>query len=108
MTSALLAPADEVAIEAATRRQFLTLLGTSGLLTACASGPAASPTGPTTRTVRHAFGTTEVPTAPQRIIAALGQQELELLLALGTWAPPRCRSRRSGSSRSTPTLCRAR
>ena len=32
------------------------------------SGPAASNTGPTTRTVEHALGTSEVPAAPRRIV----------------------------------------
>jgi iron complex transport system substrate-binding protein len=66
----------------ATRREFLAVLGAAGLLTACSSGPAGAP-APTTRTVTHPLGTTEVPVAPTRVVALDRRAALPHLLALG-------------------------
>ncbi|GAA5133838.1 ABC transporter substrate-binding protein [Pseudonocardia adelaidensis] len=65
----------------ATRREFLAILATSGLLTACAT--ADQPTAPATRTVRHPLGTTEVPLTPTRVVALDRRAALPHLLALG-------------------------
>jgi iron complex transport system substrate-binding protein len=58
------------AVDDATRRQFLTLLGATGLLAGCAapSSPADAAPGPPTRTVTDDAGrSVEVPAAPQRV-----------------------------------------
>ena len=70
---------------AATRRQFLTLMAAAGLLTACgddddAATPAATPTK-STRTVDGAYGPVDIPTDPQRIFGDL--MTVDYLTALG-------------------------
>ena len=68
MTTTVLAP--PVTADA-TRRRFLAMLAAAGLLGACAddNGEESAPP-PQTRSVEHFFGTTPVPVAPQRIVAA--------------------------------------
>ncbi|MGH3616061.1 MAG: iron-siderophore ABC transporter substrate-binding protein [Pseudonocardia sp.] len=69
------------------RRQFLTVLAAIGLLTACGSNSTGS-TGVDTSagdfplTVRHAFGSTVIPAAPQRVVT-VGYSEQDPVLALG-------------------------
>jgi iron complex transport system substrate-binding protein len=67
----------------ATRREFLALVGAAGLLSACSAGPANGPAAPTTRTVQHPLGTTEVPLAPTRVVALDRRAALPHLLAIG-------------------------
>ncbi len=78
MTTTLLTPParlwtpDDLEIfDAATRREFIALLGAAGLLAACGEGgeggEGAADTD--TRTIEHALGTTEVPVDPQEIVA---------------------------------------
>lgn len=66
---------------AATRRQFLALLGVTGLLAGCSTQPAA-PAAPATRTVVHPLGTTQVPAAPSRVVALDRRSTLPHLVAL--------------------------
>lgn len=68
----------------ATRRRYLTLLATAGLLTACTS-PGADPAAMSpaqTRTVDHTAGSTEVPMHPLRV-AVLDNTIAAGLVALG-------------------------
>ncbi|HXV94249.1 MAG TPA: ABC transporter substrate-binding protein [Pseudonocardia sp.] len=69
------------------RREFLALLGAAGLLAGCAgtgAAPAAAPaTEPATREFTHAFGTSSIPAAPQRIVTTTDQNALLPLLELG-------------------------
>lgn len=65
----------------ATRREFLAVLAASGLLPACTTTD--RPTAPSTRTVQHPLGTTEVPVAPTRVVALDRRAALPHLLALG-------------------------
>jgi iron complex transport system substrate-binding protein len=72
--------------DAATRRQFLTLIVAAGLLSGCADDadeatPASTPTSSTSRTVEGAYGPIEIPTDPQRIFADL--MTVDYLTALG-------------------------
>ncbi|WP_019876725.1 ABC transporter substrate-binding protein [Sporichthya polymorpha] len=73
--------------DAATRRQFLSLIAAAGFLAACAdddddAGPSASSTPTATRrTVDGAYGPVEIPTDPQRIFADL--MTVDYLTALG-------------------------
>ncbi|WP_300017612.1 ABC transporter substrate-binding protein [Pseudonocardia sp.] len=56
----------------ATRRRFLQLIATAGLVAGCAgNGPPAPPTpaGPATRTVTTPRGPVEIPTEPARVVA---------------------------------------
>lgn len=78
-------------IEDATRRQFITGVGAAALaaafLAACGEedDPTNTPTGTpeaTTRTVDHAFGTTEIPANPQRVIVT-DNNALPYVLELG-------------------------
>lgn len=82
MTATLDCPAPLV--DDATRRKFL-IGGASlaALLAGCATSdpPAAAP-APEPRTITHAFGATEVPTTPQRIVT-LGFVDQDAVLALG-------------------------
>ncbi|HYH32274.1 MAG TPA: ABC transporter substrate-binding protein [Pseudonocardia sp.] len=66
----------------ATRREFLALLATAGLLTACSTGTTSGPDAGT-RTIQHPLGTTEVPVAPARVVALDRRAALPHLLALG-------------------------
>ena len=66
-----------------TRRGFLALMGAAGLLSACSAGPATGPAAPTTRTVQHPLGTTEVPLAPTRVVALDRRAALPHLLTIG-------------------------
>lgn len=70
-------------VDDATRRQFLAILGAAGLLGACSGGSTPVAPGPSTRTVTHPLGTTEVPTAPSRIVVLDRRGTLPHLLALG-------------------------
>jgi iron complex transport system substrate-binding protein len=65
----------------ATRREFLAILAAAGLLPACTT--ADRPAAPATRTVQHPLGTTEVPLAPERVVALDRRAALPHLLALG-------------------------
>ncbi|GAA4812119.1 ABC transporter substrate-binding protein [Nocardioides caeni] len=73
-------------VDEATRRQFLGIIAAAGLLTACGddrdSKGSSGSSGSSTRTVDDVFGTVEVPTDPQRVVA-MEQQVLGNLLALG-------------------------
>lgn len=67
-----------------TRRDFLAASG--GLLLLLAAPGCWGTDGETSggsRTVRHAMGESDVPTAPERIVALTGQMDLDALLALG-------------------------
>lgn len=70
-------------VDDATRRQFFGLLAAAGLLTACGSGTASTSTAPDTREFTHAFGTSTIPTSPQRIVCTTDQNALLPLLELG-------------------------
>src|SRR5688500_707068 len=67
----------------ATRREFLAMLAAAGLLPACSTDAASEPAAPSTRTVEHPLGTTEVPLAPTRVVALDRRAALPHLLALG-------------------------
>jgi iron complex transport system substrate-binding protein len=67
----------------ATRREFLAILAAAGLLPACSTDAASAPAAPSTRTVQHPLGTTEVPLAPTRVVALDRRAALPHLLALG-------------------------
>ncbi len=86
MSTALLEP-DEIVVDDATRREFLTMIGAAGLLAACGGeggGTAAPPpSGPGSRTVTNQFGTFELPAEPKRVIGWEGRRDLETALALG-------------------------
>ncbi len=80
-------PDDLEIVEAATRREFITLLGAAGLLAACGDngddggdGSAES----SARTVEHGLGTSEVPPASevQAVVVIEGRRDLETALAL--------------------------
>lgn len=74
----------EIAAAAATRREFLALVGAAGLLVGCGTtGPDGVGTAPGTRTVSNSFGTFEVPVDPQRVIGLEGRRDLETAVALG-------------------------
>jgi iron complex transport system substrate-binding protein len=63
-----------------TRRQFLTMLGAAGLLAACGDdGGDESTSAPATRTVRADGATVEVPAEPQRVVAAIGSFETDMV-----------------------------
>lgn len=81
MPPTTLTPAALIAAEASTtRRQFLTMLGAAGLLAACGDdGGNESTAAPTTRTVRTDGGTLEVPAEPQRVVAAIGSFETDMV-----------------------------
>ncbi len=70
-------------VDDATRRQFIALLGSAGLLTACGSSTATAPGTPTTREFTHAFGSSTIPVSPQRIVCTTDQNALLPLLELG-------------------------
>lgn len=73
-----------VIVDDATRRQFLTLLGAAGLLTACSTGAPPPPAGPTTRTVTDLSGrTVDIPADPRRIVALDPNRVIVDLVALG-------------------------
>jgi iron complex transport system substrate-binding protein len=71
---------------AATRRQFIAMLGAAGLLVACGGngeeGGASGPEGGTI-SVTNQFGTFDVPLDPQRVVGWEGRRDLETALALG-------------------------
>ncbi len=74
-------------VDAATRRQFITMLAAAGLLTACGDdgdgdGAGVGDSGDTIE-VTNAFGTFQVPLAPQRVIGLEGRRDFETALALG-------------------------
>lgn len=90
--TALLAPA----ITDATRREFLAVLGLAGLLTAC--GERSEPGTAATRPVATAYGTVEVPTDPQRVVATYTDNlDVAVALELNLVAAPGAR----GVSRNT-------
>jgi iron complex transport system substrate-binding protein len=78
VTTELLLPATD----AATRREFLALLGAAGLLAACRDDEGPRPSDGATRPVDDVFGTVDVPVSPIRVIA-MEQQVLGNLVALG-------------------------
>lgn len=87
MTTALLT-APELApypIDDATRREFLTLLGAAGLLTACGNDTA--DTRPVAsgypRTIRHDGGETVLEAPPRRVVSLGSKDTTDALLALG-------------------------
>lgn len=69
-------------IDAATRREFLGVLAATGLLVGCGEDAAPSPEV-ATRMFTHAFGTTEIPVNPQRIVTTSDQNGLLPLMELG-------------------------
>ena len=76
----------ELAERLITRRRFLIGAGALGLgvITGCGVEEEVAPTATlATRTVEHAFGTTEVPINPQRIVVAGRRGILGMLLDLG-------------------------
>lgn len=79
MTITMLAP--PVTADA-TRRRFLAMLAAAGLLGACTEEKTEELAPPQTRSVQHFFGSTPVPVAPQRIVAA-SSSVLGNLLELG-------------------------
>lgn len=69
------------------RRDLLAALAAAGLLTACAGpAPAGTDTAPATKPFTHALGTTEVPVAPQRIVALGSTFTTWQLATLGVYA----------------------
>ncbi len=65
-------PRDLEILDAATRREFIAMLGAAGLLAACGNGgdagdPAAA--APSTRRIEHSLGVADVPTDPKRVVA---------------------------------------
>lgn len=71
-------------VDDTTRRRFIAVLGSAGLLTACGGGGAIERPGqPADREFTHAFGTSTIPTAPQRIVTTTDQNALLPLLELG-------------------------
>lgn len=68
-------------LAAATRREFLTMLGAAGLLAACGDddSPSSGGGGPAMRTVRTDAGTVEVPGTPERVVAAIGSFETDMV-----------------------------
>lgn len=73
-------------VDAATRREFLVMLGAAGLLAACGDddagdGDAAS----SAQTVEHGLGTSEIPpiSEVQAVVVIEGRRDLETALALG-------------------------
>jgi iron complex transport system substrate-binding protein len=78
----MLALAHPEVVDEATRRQFLGILVAAGLLTACGDTDLDAKPSSSTRTVEDVFGTVEVPTEPQRVVA-MEQQVLGNLLAIG-------------------------
>jgi len=65
------------AVEMATRRDVLAGLAAAGLLAAWGDGPAAAATA--MRTVTSDNGPIEVPDAPQRVVAAIGSFEIDMV-----------------------------
>lgn len=70
-------------VDDATCRQFLAALAAAGLLSACGEGSSPSAAPPATRQFTHAFGTSTIPVAPQRIVTTSDQNALRPLLELG-------------------------
>ncbi len=68
-------------ITAATRREFLALLGAGGLLTACGSSDAA-PVDPATEPIVGGYGPVDVPIAPQRVLTMINN-DTDRALVLG-------------------------
>jgi iron complex transport system substrate-binding protein len=66
---------------AATRREFLALLGAAGLLTACGAPQAPAPAA-ATRPHDGAYGRVELPTAPQRVVTMYAT-DTDVALVLG-------------------------
>ncbi|OZE82686.1 hypothetical protein CH305_09105 [Rhodococcus sp. 15-649-2-2] len=69
-------------VEAATRREFLTLLGAAGLLTACSATGSAENSAPTTRSFTGAFGEVDYPLSPERLLAIYAT-DTDMALTLG-------------------------
>lgn len=70
-------------VDEATRRQFLGIIAAAGLLAACGDADVdATKPDSSTRKVDDVFGSVEVPTEPQRVVA-MEQQVLGNLLAVG-------------------------
>lgn len=82
-------------VEAITRRRLLTAFPALGLVAAGVScgddddAEATPTTGPTSsgggfpRTVSHALGETTIPAPPQRVVAVIDEEPLDVLLAMG-------------------------
>jgi iron complex transport system substrate-binding protein len=67
-------------VDAATRREFLAMLGAAGLLAACGDGgERGDRDAQATRTVRSDQGPVEVPARPQRVVAAIGSFETDMV-----------------------------
>lgn len=73
---------DVIPIEDLTRRQLISSAFGVSLLMACGASPTATPRT-TTRTISHEFGTFQIPTAPNRVVALDGRPGFEAALALG-------------------------
>ncbi|MGH9247790.1 MAG: ABC transporter substrate-binding protein [Acidimicrobiales bacterium] len=72
--------ADLEIVDTATRREFIAMLGAAGLLAACGDdGDGDTSEGAGRRTVRTDNGTIEVPAEPERVVAAIGSFETDLV-----------------------------
>lgn len=78
----------QIPLDSATRREFITLLGAAGLLSACGDGGdfvAPANSGSVTQRVDHALGSSEVRPATDisAVVVLEGRRDLETALALG-------------------------
>jgi iron complex transport system substrate-binding protein len=69
----------DMASVAVTRRKFIGLLGAAGLLTACGGNRSNDKSGIATRSVTSDGGQVEVPSDPQRVVAAIGSFETDMV-----------------------------
>lgn len=68
-------------VDAVTRREFVAMLAATGLLAACGDDGdrATAGAGSASRTVRSDSGTVDVPADPQRVVAAIGSFETDMV-----------------------------